>query len=352
MKSSETIYGIEILRFISALAILIWHYQHFYFLGDQELVTQNQPFYTFFKLFYNYGYQGVNFFWCISGFIFFWKYSDRIKIISAYQFFKVRFARLYPLHFVTLILIVILQYFYFVEMKEVFLNHKNDLYHFILQIFMASYWGFEDGHSFNSAIWSISIEILVYIFFYILLKTFGASIYTNLFIISICIILKFIYEYNAHAFFDCCLFFFIGGFIALKIKIIKKFKFVKIVSIMIILLSYMLAKKYQIFYLNNSTYLFQLLIYPLLLVIFLDIRFKNKNLKKIFNILGNLTYSSYLLHLPFQILICLFFIKTGKTIPVEESQFFLSYIMGVLFISYLSFKYFENPVRNYLRQNI
>ena len=352
MKSSETIYGIEILRFISALAILIWHYQHFYFLGDQEFVKENQPFYAVFELFYTYGYQGVNFFWCISGFIFFWKYSDRIKTISAYKFFKIRFARLYPLHFATLILVIILQYFYFVEMKEIFLNHKNDLYHFILQIFMASYWGFEDGHSFNSAIWSISIEILVYIFFYILLRTFGASIYINLFIISICIIIKTIYEYNAHVFFDCSLFFFIGGFIALNINIVKKYKFVKIFSILIILLSFMITVKYQLFYINNFIYLFQLFIYPLLLVVFLELEFKNKNFKKILNILGNLTYSSYLLHLPVQILICLIFIKTGKIIPVEENQFFLFYIMLVFFISYLSFNYFENPVRNYLRKNI
>ena len=56
---------------------------------------------------------------------FFWKYADKVKSISAYQFFKIRFARLYPLHFATLIIVVILQYFYFIEMKEIFLNHKK-----------------------------------------------------------------------------------------------------------------------------------------------------------------------------------------------------------------------------------
>ena len=79
MKNTKTFYGIEILRFISALAILIWHYQHFYFLGDQDLITENQPFYNLFKLFYIYGFQGVNFFWCISGFIFFWKYAKKFS---------------------------------------------------------------------------------------------------------------------------------------------------------------------------------------------------------------------------------------------------------------------------------
>jgi len=352
MKITKTLYGIEILRFISAVAILIWHYQRFYFLGDQELVTENQPFYNFFKLFYIYGYQGVNFFWCISGFIFFWKYADKIKLVGAYQFFKIRFARLYPLHFVTLMMILILQYFYFSEIKEIFPNHKNDLYHFFLQIFMASYWGFEDGHSFNTAIWSISIEILVYIFFYILLKTFGASTYINLLIIGICITLKAKFEYNAHVFFDCSLFFFVGGLIALNIEIIKKIKFVKILTGSIIITSSILVMKYQLFEINNFPYVFQLFIYPLLLMLFLDIEFRNKNLKKMLSILGNLTYSSYLIHLPIQILIGLIFINMGKTIPVEEKEFFLFYIILVLFVSYFSFKYYENPIRNYLRKNM
>ena len=352
MKNTKTFYGIEILRFISALAILIWHYQHFYFLGDQDLVTENQPFYNLFKLFYIYGFQGVNFFWCISGFIFFWKYADKVKSISAYQFFKIRFARLYPLHFATLIIVVILQYFYFIEMKEIFLNHKNDLYHFFLQIFMASYWGFEDGHSFNSAIWSISIEILVYIFFYILLKTFGASTYINFFIIGICIILKALLEYNAHVFFDCSLFFFVGGLIALNMEIINKIKFIKILTILTIISTSALVMKYQLLKINNFPYVFQLFTYPLLLILFLDLEFKNKNLKKMLSVLGNLTYSSYLIHLPIQIIICLIFINIEQTIPVEEKEFFLLYISLVLFISYFSFKYYESPIRDYLRKNM
>ena len=88
MKNTKKFYGIEILRFISALAILIWHYQHFYFLGDQELVTENQPFYNFFRLFYIYGFQGVYFFWCISGFIFFGNILKKLNQSVPINFLK------------------------------------------------------------------------------------------------------------------------------------------------------------------------------------------------------------------------------------------------------------------------
>jgi peptidoglycan/LPS O-acetylase OafA/YrhL len=110
--------------------------------------------------------------------------------------------------------------------------------------------------------------------------------------------------------------------------------------------------KYQLLQINNFPYVFQLFTYPLLLILFLDLEFKNKNLKKMLSVLGNLTYSSYLIHLPIQITICLIFINTGKTIPVEEKEFFLFYISLVLFVSYFSFKYYESPIKNYLRQNM
>ena len=42
----------------------------------------------------------------------------------------------------------------------------NDLKHFLLNLAFASYWGFQDGQSFNGPSWSISAEILVYVLFF------------------------------------------------------------------------------------------------------------------------------------------------------------------------------------------
>ena len=153
-------------------------------------------------------------------------------------------------------------------------------------------------------------------------------------------------------FFDCSLFFFVGGLIALNMEIINKIKFIKILTILTIISTSVLVVKYQLFQINNFPYVFQLFTYPLLLILFLDLEFKNKNLKKMFSVLGNLTYSSYLIHLPIQIIICLIFINIEQTIPVEKKEFFLLYISLVLFISYFSFKYYESPIKDYLRKNM
>src|ERR1700733_16065977 len=72
--------GLELIRFSAALAVLVWHYQHFSYVGatPMNFVREQQPFYPLLSLFYNFGPFGVQVFWTISGFIFFWKYRDLI----------------------------------------------------------------------------------------------------------------------------------------------------------------------------------------------------------------------------------------------------------------------------------
>ena len=80
-EASNKLIGLEIIRFISAIAVLIWHYQHFAYVADkpENFLIESQPFYNIFSFFYLHGYYGVEVFWCISGFIFFWKYKDVIE---------------------------------------------------------------------------------------------------------------------------------------------------------------------------------------------------------------------------------------------------------------------------------
>jgi peptidoglycan/LPS O-acetylase OafA/YrhL len=75
VQNKDKLLGLEIIRFISSISILIWHYQHFFYTNEQRIdfVKENQPFYSILSLFYEYGFYGVHVFWSISGFIFFWK---------------------------------------------------------------------------------------------------------------------------------------------------------------------------------------------------------------------------------------------------------------------------------------
>ena len=101
--------GIELLRFAAALAVLIWHYQNFLIgsPGHPELVRAAQPLSFLLGPLYAYGNSGVELFWCLSGFIFTWKYIEPIHAggVSFARFIWLRFSRLYPLHFATLLLV-------------------------------------------------------------------------------------------------------------------------------------------------------------------------------------------------------------------------------------------------------
>ena len=110
VQRNKKLLGLEVVRFFSAFAVLVWHYQHFFFMADnpKDFIREQQPLYFLFSLFYDYGFYGVKVFWYISGFIFFWKYRETIssKSITYKKFFVLRFSRLYPLHFFTLMLVV------------------------------------------------------------------------------------------------------------------------------------------------------------------------------------------------------------------------------------------------------
>src|SRR3954447_10831898 len=133
----DKLIGLEGLRFLATVAVLLWHYQHFAFVADHPvgLVRSDLPFYEVLFPFYEAGEYGVWVFWCISGFIFFWKYRDAIyeRSTNAWTFFVLRLSRLYPLHLVTLIIVALLQPVYFHQHGHFFVYQDNDLQHFMLQ---------------------------------------------------------------------------------------------------------------------------------------------------------------------------------------------------------------------------
>lgn len=90
------------------------------------------------------------------------------RSISPLNFFILRFSRLYPLHFVSLIVVAIFAFIFFQNSGFHFIYGQNDLKHFVLNLFLISHWGFQDGTSFNEPIWSVSIEIFLYGAFFIM----------------------------------------------------------------------------------------------------------------------------------------------------------------------------------------
>ena len=63
-----------------------------------------------------------------------------------------------------------------------------------------------------------------------------------------------------------------------------------------------------------------------------------------------MTYSSYLLHFPIQLTMVIGFTIAGLSIPLYDVTFFGVYLAVTLLASYLTYRYFEAPAQNLVRE--
>lgn len=350
--------GLEILRFVAALSVLVWHYQHFFFTptNSNKYIRESQPFYSFLKLFYEHGSYGVQIFWCISGFIFFWKYRNAIasNLVSAKQFFILRLSRLYPLHISTLLIVALLQPIYFHLSNIYFVYQSNDLKHFFLQLFLASNWGFEVGTSFNGPIWSISVEVLIYLVFFLMLLLISKSVWVNIGIALVCTAASLLKNLPIpSALISCMAYFYAGGLAAIALQKIQGGKFIRPVNIFCIFLAlvFPVTAYVQGEFPNEKFITLILVIYtPALLLLLAQQIVISGKVQKIIEIAGNMTYASYLLHFPIQLITAIAYGYAEITIPAHENLFFISYIAITLIASYFTYKYLESPAQSLIRE--
>jgi len=345
--------GLEALRFLTAFAILVFHYRHFAFVADKPvgLVPERLPLYGLLQPFHDSGAFGVWIFWCISGFIFFWKYRDAIaeRSVGGWKFFVLRFSRLYPLHLVTLLLVALLQPIYLHMRGDFFVYQGNDLPHFLAQLFMASDWGIVHGYSFDGPIWSISVEVLVYFLFFLMLLA-TRSWLLNVAVIAACLCAV---RLNASGQVTNCLaFFYIGGLAAMARRAVASTTFGRAIEGGAWLAVVVLPAAVLSFARDHlGQFDFQLLLTytPILLFCLSRQIAMPAAVQNAVEAAGNMTYSSYLLHFPIQLLIVLGFAIIGAPIPLYDVTFFGIYLAITLLASYFAYRYFEAPAQNLVR---
>ncbi len=377
-KTPKYFYLLDIVRGFAALAVVLWHWQHFYVTKDGFLPgfhTNTQPFYSVFFPFYNYGLIAVDLFFLISGFVFFYLYSKSIadKKINGKSFSILRFSRLYPLHFLTLLLVLLLQSFFYHHAGYYFVYPENDLYHFILNIFFASSWGLEHGPSFNGPNWSVSVEILLYGLFFVVCR-FRFKKYLMVFLILSGLVIQTFYAPIGHGVYS----FFLGGmlyYFYLHIVKINKQKrwlnLLRILSVLFILLI-LLDSKYS--FLENfatktlqahhvhfdiafalqriDNLLVRTFIFPVFLLYIVLLETVKGARGKMFSFVGHISYSSYLLHFPLQLIIILCCSNVDRVAFFNSAYIFFLFFSVLITISLLSYNYFELPLQKYLRSRL
>lgn len=204
---------LDLTRMIAAVAVLFWHYQHFFVpdvlpYGFHVNRRATEPLYALFAIFYDYGHLAVQYFWAVSGFVFAHVYLADDNARG--RFWPARLARLWPLHLLTLCLVALLQTAYHARHGHYFIYAWNDTRHFVLNMFMAQSWGFQNNESFNGPTWSLSTEILAYAVFWVALPALRRVPFAMLAAIAVGAVAILPARYPTGDVLGCILYFFAG----------------------------------------------------------------------------------------------------------------------------------------------
>ena len=347
-------YGIDFLRGVAATVVLVWHYQHFFYTrplapgqAPPEIDRHIEPLYSLLHPLYNHGYWAVQLFWIISGFVFAHVYAGRAPAATDYAASRV--ARLFPLNAVTLVAITVFQAASWRLLHGFQVVPTNDAYHFFLSLFLIPHWGFQDAIAFNAPVWSVSVEIGIYILFY-----FVARHVFSLGLIVPVVLAGFGYTIVQKGtpmwYFGMCLhFFFVGCAVYFVLIKFRQYR-AALLSICIASISYfayLVAKRQIEPFTNTEGYLFV----PMVLMVgMLDFRPKFAEAMRRVRWLGDATYSIYMWHFPIQVLILTVLGVIGRGYGIFQSPLTLvAWIAGMLVLSHYSFIYIEKPAQRWVR---
>lgn len=340
--------GLEWLRFFAASAVLVWHYQHFAWAGGIGFEVEAQPFYALLAPFYLWGERAVEVFWCLSGYIFFQSYHERIasRQVDFTTFAVYRFSRLYPLHILTLIAVALMQGIYHRQFGEYFVNIYQNAYHFMLHLMFAAQWGLQHGLAFNAPIWSVSLEIPVYALFFVLARqTAGAR---TVIAILACLVLSVLLGWDLLA--RCALYFFAGGSVRVLCRDLATRHALRIAAFMAIALLVAFSVVREFTAITPPRLVFDLPWTMLLVgVAALPLSFFTRS-EGLAASLGNLTYAIYLLHFPMQLAIVLIMTRFGLPIDYRSPLLFTVYFSTVLALAFAVFHMIERPAQQSIRK--
>jgi peptidoglycan/LPS O-acetylase OafA/YrhL len=151
---SDKLRNLDLLRLIAAYGVVLYHFNAY--VPDLQLPVH--PRFWFLPLF-------VDLFFAISGFVICFIYFDRMGSWSAYgRFMKCRFARLVPLHWLTLLVFAAIgvAVYFGVQVKE---PDRYDWNCFLPSLLLIHSLNVCHRLTFNYPSWSISVEMLMYLLF-------------------------------------------------------------------------------------------------------------------------------------------------------------------------------------------
>lgn len=354
--SEPALLGLEVLRFACAVSVLLWHYNHFYMAGHshQGFSVSGQPLYAWLKPFYEAGWLGVQVFWALSGFIFFWKYARPVSAgeVPAWRFAVLRFSRLYPLHLLTLLAVAGMAWLYRAQHGVDYVYQHNDLKHFVLHLFLASDWPGRSEWSFNGPIWSVSIEVLAYGLFYALCRLGWTRTWHVVAIIGLAGAV-YASHLTEHPLVLCVFFFCLGALTHLAHEALGRLPTgLQRASLAAGALLLALGTTATALGWLRPMFYVALLAPLAMLGLLRGVRPRPGRLADLIGTLGHTTYASYLLHYPLQLAVALLSGGQPDRLPLSSPFWLLGYLVVTFALAVPVYRLIEMPAQAALRTRL
>ena len=362
-RARHKIASLEIARFIASLSVIVWHYDHLFMAGAwtpeaaKSVHANGLPLAFLLAPFYHLGYAAVFVFWTISGFIFFFKYAETIysKGITLRDFLIFRISRLYPLHFTTLILVTALQGVYALNHSSSFIYGPNDLTHFAAHLFMASNWFDGQPFTFNGPMWSVSAEVLVYLLFFLILRKVQPGLLAPVGALAMAFAISNLSIFDiARPVVHCAEYFFLGGIIEVVHSRLGRQGALVTNAIFALSFCVALACVYVNYWQGwpqpSRAWYFVFCVSFIVACVNSDQVIGRRALAAC-AVLGELTYSMYLLHFPVQMVMATLVDGAGWSRDwFYQLTPFLLYMSAVGVVSYFSYRLLELPAQEAIRR--
>jgi peptidoglycan/LPS O-acetylase OafA/YrhL len=376
----KRLYALDALRGLAALSVVFWHWQHFFAMSGIWQPGWNraaQPFFWALKPLYEAGWAAVDLFFALSGFVFFWLYGQAIaaRTVGGARFSLLRFSRLYPLHFATLMLTALLQFWFWQRSGHYFIFESGDWPRFVAALGMAQQWlPPTEEQYFDGPAWSVSIEVLLYILFFLFCRV-GLMRPRNMLIVAALALLVIPYnEFIARGVMG----FFIGGAVWRGTEWVRRRPNAKAIALALAVLALLswglaiaedytgvlhayaywavghLSPEIGRFYIGESDDLFLLpfifVISPLTIAaLALNEQLLGLRLQRL-AFLGDISYSTYLLHFPMQLTCVLVALHFGLGPMVFMNPLaILAFFAALIAIGAASHYGFERPLQSAIR---
>ncbi len=336
-------------RFLAAMSIVVFHY-------GLDLAPFNKESISYL---FEQANVGVSYFFILSGFVMIIAYGRKEKINTP-QYLQNRFARIYPVYFLAILILFVF---------KAFIQNDVDYSGMVLNVFMLQSWIPMKALSFNVPAWSLVVEFLFYFLFPLLFnRVYSKRNYLNLVvpIVSFWLISQFAFHWALrssyyegpmtalHNFLYYFPFMHLNEFLIGNLAglfMIHRWKDKKWNTDLLILALFIITAlllKYDTG-LNFHNGLFALTFVPLIVLISMNNGWFTKlsNIKQLV-FLGEISYGIYILQRP----IHFWTQRTLTYLGLEHGspEIFYIYLLVLIAASAISYQFIETPLRQKIKK--